>query len=315
MRRDEKIYVAGHRGLVGSAIVRRLDVEGYGNIVTRTSGELDLRDQAAVARFFATERPDHVILAAARVGGILANSVRPLEFLYDNLMIEANVIRSAHESNVKKLLMLGSTCIYPKLAPQPLKEEYLMTGPLESTNEWYAVAKIAGIKLCQAIHRQYGRPFISAMPTNLYGPGDNFDLEGAHVLPAMIRKFHEAAERGDDAVRLWGTGKALREFLYVDDMADACLFLMQNYEDGEIVNIGVGRDISIADLAEMVREVTGFTGSIEFDSTMPDGTPRKLVDVSKLTEMGWTAAVRLREGIKRTYDWFLRNRETLRGGN
>ena len=315
MRRDEKIYVAGHRGLVGSAIVRRLDVEGYGNIVTRTSGELDLRDQAAVARFFATERPDHVILAAARVGGILANSVRPLEFLYDNLMIEANVIRSAHESNVKKLLMLGSTCIYPKLAPQPLKEEYLMTGPLESTNEWYAVAKIAGIKLCQAIHRQYGRPFISAMPTNLYGPGDNFDLEGAHVLPAMIRKFHEAAERGDDAVRLWGTGKALREFLYVDDMADACLFLMQNYEDGEIVNIGVGRDISIADLAEMVREVTGFTGSIEFDSTMPDGTPRKLVDVSKLTEMGWTAAVGLREGIKRTYDWFLRNRETLRGGN
>jgi len=313
MQKHEKIYVAGHRGLVGSAIVRRLRAEGYDNLLLRTSRELDLREQQAVRAFFAAEKPDYVILAAARVGGILANDTWPADFLYDNLMMEANVIHASYESGVKKLLALGSTCIYPKMAPQPLKEEYLLSGPLEPTNEWYAVAKIAGIKLCQAYRRQHGCSFIAAMPTNLYGPGDNFDLETSHVLPAMIRKFHEAREANAESVGLWGTGKALREFLHVDDLADACLFLMRHYDDGEIVNIGVGKDISIADLADLVRDVVGFEGRVEYDASKPDGTPRKLVDTSRINGLGWKARIGLREGVEQTYRWFLQNREGLRG--
>ena len=305
MNRESKIYVAGHRGLVGSAIVRRLEAEGFGNIITRTSAELDLREQGAVREFFEAEKPEYVILAAAKVGGILANDSYPAEFIYDNLMMEANVIDAAWRNGVKKLLALGSTCIYPKMAPQPLKEEYLLTGPLEPTNEWYAVAKIAGIKLCQAYRRQYGADFISAMPTNLYGPGDNFDLEKSHVMPAMIRKFHEAKVRGDRTVTLWGTGKPLREFLHVDDMADACVFLMKNYSGEEIVNIGVGEDLSIRELAEKVRRVVGFEGEIVWDASKPDGTPRKLVDVSRINKLGWKASIALDEGIASTYQWFL----------
>jgi len=289
MNKQDKIYVAGHRGLVGSAIVRRLQAEGFQNLVFRTSKELDLREQQAVRDFFAAEKPDYVILAAAKVGGILANDTYPAEFIYDNLMMEVNIIRSSYENQVKKLLVLGSTCIYPKLAAQPLKEEYLLSGPLEPTNEWYAVAKIAGIKMCQAYQRQYGCQFIAAMPTNLYGPGDNFDLEKSHVLPAMIRKFHEAKLAENPAVTLWGTGKALREFLHVDDMAYACLFLLEKYDDEEIVNIGVGEDLSIAELAGIVRDVVGFDGEIVYDASKPDGTPRKLVDVSKINGLGWKA--------------------------
>ena len=313
MERDAKIYVAGHRGLVGSAIVRRLEAEGFDNLIVRTSGELDLREQAAVHDFFAREKPEYVILAAAKVGGILANDTYPAEFIYDNLMMEANIVHAAWQNKVKKLLALGSTCIYPKMAPQPLKEEYLLTGPLEPTNEWYAVAKIAGIKLCQAYHKQYGCSFIAAMPTNLYGPGDNFDLEKSHVLPALIRKFHDAKLKNEPAVVLWGTGTALREFLHVDDMADASLFLLQHYDDGEIVNIGVGQDISIADLAGIVQEVVGYAGRIEYDSSKPDGTPRKLVDVSKIRRLGWRATIELRAGIEQTYRWFLENHAALRG--
>ena len=313
MNTEDRIYVAGHRGLVGSAIMRRLQADGYDNLVTRSSKELDLREQQAVRDFFAAEKPDYVILAAARVGGILANDTWPADFIYDNLMMEANVIHASYETDVKKLLALGSTCIYPKMAAQPLKEEYLLSGPLEPTNEWYAVAKIAGIKLCQAFQRQHGCSFISAMPTNLYGPGDNFDLEKSHVLPAMIRKFHEAKLDQSRSVTLWGTGKALREFLYVDDLADACVFLLQEYDDPEIVNIGVGHDLEIADLADMVRDVVGFEGEIVYDASKPDGTPRKLVDTSKINSLGWQATTGLREGIENTYRWFLDNVENLRG--
>jgi GDP-L-fucose synthase len=313
VERDAKIYVAGHRGLVGSAIMRRLDTAGFGNLVVRTSSELDLREQVAVRDFFAREKPDYVILAAAKVGGILANDTYPAEFIYDNLMMEANIVHAAWQNKVKKLLALGSTCIYPKMAPQPLKEEYLLTGPLEPTNEWYAVAKIAGIKLCQAYRKQYGCSFIAAMPTNLYGPGDNFDLEKSHVLPALIRKFHDAKMNSRPAVGLWGTGKALREFIHVDDMADASLFLLEHYDDGEIVNIGVGKDISIADLADIVKDVVGYGGRIEYDSSKPDGTPRKLVDVTRINGLGWSARIDLRSGVEQTYQWFLDNQAHLRG--
>jgi len=297
--------VAGHRGLVGSAIIRHLRQESFTNLVTATSREVDLREQAAVREFFAAERPEYVFLAAARVGGILANNEYPADFIYQNLMIEANVIESARQYDVKKLLFLGSTCIYPKLAPQPLKEGYLLTGPLEPTNEWYAVAKIAGIKLCQAYKRQYGCRFISAMPTNLYGPEDNFDLETSHVMPALIRKFHEAKVDNQPSVTVWGSGKPLREFLHVDDCAAACLFLMQNYEGEEIVNIGVGEDITIAELAGLVKEVTGYQGEIDYDNSKPDGTPRKLVDTTKINGLGWQAGIPLMEGVRRTYQWFL----------
>jgi len=305
MDKKAKIYVAGHRGLVGSAIIRRLREEGYSDLVTRTSRELDLREQAAVREFFDRERPEYVFLAAAKVGGILANDTWPADFLYQNLMIEANVIESARLSGVKKLLFLGSTCIYPRMAPQPLKEEYLLTGPLETTNEWYAVAKIAGIKLCQACQRQYGAKFISAMPTNLYGPEDNFDLESSHVMPALIRKFHEAKIRQAPTVTVWGTGKPLREFLHVDDCAAACLFLMQHYDGEEIVNIGVGEDLSISELAELIKEVVGYAGNIVYDTGKPDGTPRKLVDVTRINSLGWRAGITLEAGVRTTYEWFL----------
>jgi GDP-L-fucose synthase len=307
MNKDAKIYVAGHRGLVGSAIVRKLRQEGFSNLLTATSKELDLREQAATRDFFAQQHPDYVFLAAARVGGILANNSYPADFIYQNLMIEANVIESARLSGVSKLLCLGSTCIYPKMAPQPLKEEYLLTGPLEPTNEWYAVAKIAGIKMCQAYQRQYGSKFISAMPTNLYGPEDNFDLESSHVMPALIRKFHEAKAVNAPTVTVWGSGKPLREFLHVDDCAAACLYLMEQYEDEGIVNIGVGEDISIAGLARLVGEAVGYQGEIVYDFSKPDGTPRKLVDTSKINGLGWRAGISLQEGIKSTYLWFLDN--------
>ncbi len=313
MNKSDKIYVAGHRGLVGSAIVRRLQADGYNNLLLRTSKELDLREQSEVRQFFGDEKPDYVILAAARVGGILANDTYPAEFIYDNLMMEVNIVDAARRNDVKKLLALGSTCIYPRMAPQPLREDYLLTGPLEPTNEWYAVAKIAGIKLCQAYRRQYGCSFIAAMPTNLYGPGDNFDLENSHVLPALIRKFHTARENSEASVTLWGTGKPLREFLHVDDLADACLFLLENYDEEEIVNIGVGDDLSIAELANIVRDVVGFEGEIVYDASKPDGTPRKLVDVSKINGLGWHAGTELREGVEQTYQWFLENQAELRG--
>ena len=307
MDKNAKIYVAGHRGLVGSAIVRRLRAEGYGNILTATSKELDLREQAAVRKFFDRERPEYVFLAAAKVGGILANNTWPADFIYQNLMIEANIIESARLAGVEKLLFLGSTCIYPKMAPQPLKEDYLLSGPLEPTNEWYAVAKIAGIKLCQAYQRQYGCKFISAMPTNLYGPEDNFDLESSHVMPALIRKFHEAMVNDEPTVTVWGSGKPLREFLHVDDCAAACLYLMNNYDDEEIVNIGVGGDLSIAELAALVKKVVGYEGEIVYDASKPDGTPRKLVDVTRINGLGWRAGITLEEGVRGTYEWFVEN--------
>jgi GDP-L-fucose synthase len=309
-----KIYVAGHRGLVGSAIVRRLEAEGLNNLVTRTSAELDLRDQAAVRAFFAEERPEVVVLAAAKVGGILANSSYPAQFLYDNLMIATNVINAAHEHGVRKLLNLGSSCIYPRLAEQPLRESALLTGPLEETNRAYAVAKIAAIELCDSYRTQYGDDFISAMPTNLYGPGDNFDLKGSHVLPALLRKVVEAAETSADTVEIWGSGKPLREFLYVDDLADACLFLLRHVSMPGPVNVGTGQDVSIRQLADLIAEVVGYRGSFAYDATKPDGTPRKLMDVSLLAGLGWTSSTGLREGIQRTLDWYLANREaqTLR---
>jgi GDP-L-fucose synthase len=309
-----KIYVAGHRGLVGSAIVRRLQAEGLTNLVTRTSAELDLRDQAAVRAFFAEERPEVVVLAAAKVGGILANSNYPAQFLYDNLMIATNVINAAHEHGVRKLLNLGSSCIYPRLAEQPLRESALLTGPLEETNRAYAVAKIAAIELCDSYRTQYGDDFISAMPTNLYGPGDNFDLKGSHVLPALLRKVVEAAETSADTVEIWGSGKPLREFLYVDDLADACLFLLRHVSLPGPVNVGTGQDVSIRELADLIAEVVGYRGSFAYDATKPDGTPRKLMDVSLLAGLGWTSSTGLREGIQRTLDWYLANREaqTLR---
>ena len=287
MDKNARIYIAGHRGLVGAAIFRRLQTEGYTHFITATSRELDLREQSAVRAFFAEQRPDYVFLAAAKVGGILANDTYPAEFIYDNLMMEANIIDAAYRNGTKKLLFLGSTCIYPRLAPQPLKEDYLLSGPLEPTNEWYAVAKIAGIKLCQAYQRQYGARFISAMPTNLYGPGDNFDLEKSHVMPALIRKFHEAKLAKAPSVVVWGTGKPLREFLHVDDCARACVFLMGHYEGADIVNIGTGSDLPIGELAWLVKKAVGYTGEIVFDSSKPDGTPRKLVDVGRITALGW----------------------------
>jgi GDP-L-fucose synthase len=306
--KNAKIYVAGHRGLVGSAIARKLAAEGYEDLVTATSGELDLCEQGAVRAFLADHRPEYVFLAAAKVGGILANERYPAQFIYDNLMIEANVIDAAWRTGVKKLLALGSTCIYPKMAPQPLKEEYLLGGPLEPTNQWYAVAKIAGIKMCQAYHRQYGCNFISAMPTNLYGPGDNFDLENSHVLPALIRKFHDAKTAGEPSVTVWGSGAPLREFLHVDDCADACIFLMRRYDDAGIVNVGIGEDISIRDLAELIKRVVGFDGDLAFDMTKPEGTPRKLVDTARINQLGWRARISLEEGVRSTYDWYLENK-------
>lgn len=307
MHKEAKIYVTGHRGLVGSAILRRLRAEGYSNIVTRTHQELDLTNQQAVYRFFEIERPEYVFLAAARVGGILANSTYPADFIRENLLIQTNVIDAAYRCGVKKLLFLGSSCIYPKFAPQPIKEEYLLTGILEPTNEPYAVAKIAGIKMCQSYNRQYGTNFISVMPTNLYGPGDNFDLHTSHVLPALIRKFHEAKMTGAPHVVVWGTGTPRREFLHVDDLADACLFLINNYDSSEIINIGVGEDLTIAELAKLVREVVGYNGKILFDTTKPDGTPRKLLNVSRMFSLGWRPRIPLKEGIYSTYQWFLKN--------
>ncbi|MDR0221723.1 MAG: GDP-L-fucose synthase [Lachnospiraceae bacterium] len=301
---SHKIYVAGHRGLVGSAICRNLMAKGYDNLVCRTHGELDLLDQAAVSEFMAAEKPDAVVLAAARVGGINANNTRPAEFAYENLQIELNIIHAAHLNNVKKLLFLGSTCIYPRLAPQPIPETALLTGPLEETNEAYAIAKIAGLKLCQYYKRQYGDNFISCMPTNLYGPHDNFDLEGSHVLPAMLRKFHEAKVGKKPVVELWGSGTPLREFLYVDDMADACIFLLENYDGEEHVNIGSGEEVSIKELAEIVRKAVGYEGEIVWNSAMPDGTPRKLTNVEKLHALGWRHRVGLTDGVKMTYQWY-----------
>lgn len=302
-----KIYVAGHRGMVGSAIVRKLQKEGYTNLVLKTSAELDLRDQVKVAAFFAAEKPEYVFLAAAKVGGIVANNTYRADFLYENLAIQNNIIHSSFVNKVKKLQFLGSSCIYPKLAPQPLKESYLLSGYLEETNEPYAIAKIAGIKMCEAYRAQYGCDFISVMPTNLYGPNDNYDLENSHVLPAMIRKFQEAKERGDASMTLWGTGSPMREFLHADDLAEACVYLMETYSDSELVNIGTGIDVTIKELAETVKEIVGFTGSIQWDTSRPDGTPRKLMDVSKLHSLGWRHKIELKEGIALAYQDFLTN--------
>ncbi|MGZ5244625.1 MAG: GDP-L-fucose synthase [Bacteroidia bacterium] len=304
MEKNARIYIAGHRGMVGSAIVRRLKSEGYNNLLLRTSKELDLRNQREVQDFFEQEKPEYVFLAAAKVGGIMANNTYRAEFLYDNLMIEANVIHQSHLAEVKKLLFLGSSCIYPKMAPQPLKEEYLLTGSLEPTNEPYAIAKITGIKLCETYRHQYNSNFISAMPTNLYGPNDNYDLQNSHVLPALIRKFHEAKTENRPFVELWGTGSPLREFLHVDDLAEACLHLMETYNEPTTINIGVGHDISIKDLALLVKETVGYEGELKWDSTKPDGTPRKLMDVSKLHATGFKAKITLEEGIKRVYREF-----------
>ena len=307
MEKNSRIYVAGHRGLVGSAIVRNLEANGFTNIITRTHAELDLTNQADVRKFFEEERPEYVFLAAAKVGGIHANNTYPADFIYDNLMIQNNVIKAAHDFKVTKLLFLGSTCIYPKMAPQPIKEEYLLTGALEETNEAYAVAKIAGLEMCKFFKRQYGDNFISCMPTNLYGPNDNFDLKNSHVLPALIRKFHEAKVNGSDVVEVWGTGTPLREFIYVDDMAAACVFLMENYDGEQHVNIGTGEEVSIRQLAETIKEVVGFEGELVFNTDMPDGTPRKLTTVDKLHELGFMHKVSLNEGIRMAYEWFLEN--------
>ncbi len=310
--KQAKIYLAGHRGLVGSAIHRALQDRGYDNLLLRTSAEVDLRNQAAVDALYASEKPDYVIVAAARVGGILANDTYPADFIYDNLMMECNLIHGAYRAGVRKLLFLGSSCIYPKMAPQPLKEEYLLTGPLEPTNEWYAVAKIAGIKLCQAYQRQHDCNFISAMPTNLYGPGDNFNLETSHVMPALIRKFHEAKMAGEKTVTVWGTGAPRREFLHVDDLADAVMYLMAHYDGYDTINVGTGEDLTIAELAAIVKRVVGFEGEIVFDTSKPDGTPRKLMDVSRLNATGWKARIGLEEGVKNAYQWFLDNHESCR---
>ncbi len=304
MNKSDRIYIAGHRGMVGSAIVRKLEAEGYSHLIKASSAELDLRDQAAVQAFFKKQQPQYVVVAAAKVGGIMANKTYRAEFLYDNLMIQSNLIHAAHLFGVEKLLFLGSSCIYPKLAPQPLKEEFLLSGFLEPTNEPYAIAKIAGIKMCEAYHHQYGSRFISAMPTNLYGPNDNFDLEKSHVLPALLRKFHEAKVNGTDQVVIWGTGSPLREFLHVDDLADACYFLLKHYEDPQFVNVGYGEDLSIRALAEMIGEVVGYEGQLVFDESKPDGTPRKLMDVSKLKSMGWSPRIGLREGIRSVYEGY-----------
>jgi GDP-L-fucose synthase len=304
MRPADRVFIAGHRGLVGSALVRRLEAEGFERLLLRTRSELDLTDPAAVDRFFAEQRPQYVLLAAAKVGGIVANDTYPADFIRDNLAIELNVIDAAHRHGVEKLLFLGSSCVYPKHAPQPMKEEHLLTGVLEPTNEAYAIAKIAGIKMCEAYRRQYGARFISVMPTNLYGPNDNFDLETSHVLPALIRRFHEAKQNGAPAVTLWGTGTPRREFLHVDDLADACVHLMRSYDEAELVNIGWGRDIPIRELAELVARTVGYEGSLEWDTSRPDGTPRKLLDTSRLTALGWTPRIELDDGIRQTYDWY-----------
>jgi GDP-L-fucose synthase len=304
MEKSSKVFVAGHRGMVGSSIVRKLQAEGYTNLILRTSSELDLKNQAAVENFFKTEKPEYVFLAAAKVGGILANNIYRADFLYENLMIESNVIHQSYVHGVKKLMFLGSSCIYPKMAPQPLKEEYLLSGQLEETNEPYAIAKIAGIKLCENYRRQYGCNFISAMPTNLYGPNDNYDLKNSHVLPALIRKFSEAKELNQPYVEVWGSGKPLREFLHVDDLASACLFLMLNYDEEQFINIGSGVDLSIADLADLIKKLVGFKGEIKWDASKPDGTPRKLMDVSKIFSFNWRPQISLEEGIKQVIDQF-----------
>ncbi len=307
MDKSDKIFVAGHRGMVGSAVMRRLKTEAFSNVVTRERAQLDLTNESAVAKFFEEERPHIVIVAAAKVGGIKANNDYPVEFLVENLRIQNNVIRSAYENGVRKLLFLGSSCIYPKFAPQPILESTLLSGPLEPTNEAYAIAKIAGIKLCQAFSREYGANFISALPTNLYGPNDNFDLETSHVLAALLRKAHEAKTRNDRKLMVWGTGKPRREFLHVDDLAAACLLLLEKYDSPEIINVGCGEDISIGELAELICEIVGFDGQLAWDTTKPDGTPRKLLDVSKIRALGWRPAITLRNGIKGTYDWFVAN--------
>lgn len=306
MQKDSKIYVAGHRGMVGSAIVRRLEAEGFHNIVTRSSKDLDLRNQLAVANFFAEEKPEYVFLAAAKVGGIVANNTYRAEFLYDNLQLQNNVIHYSYVNGVKKLMFLGSSCIYPKLAEQPLKEDYLLTGVLEPTNEPYAIAKIAGIKMCESYRAQYGCNFISVMPTNLYGYNDNYHPQNSHVLPALIRKFHEAKVEGKSEVEIWGTGSPLREFLFSDDLADACVFLMKNYDEQQFINIGVGHDISIKDLALLIKRIVGFEGELKFNTSKPDGTPRKLMDVSKLHSLGWKHKIELAEGIEMAYEDFLK---------
>ena len=312
MNKTDKIYVAGHRGLVGSAIVRNLQSKGYNNIVGRTHKELELTDQQAVRAFFEEERPDVVVLAAAKVGGINANNTTPAEFIYDNMQVQCNVIHCCHQYGVKKLLFLGSTCIYPKMAPQPIPEDALLTGPLETTNEAYAVAKIAGMEMCKFYKRQYGDDFISCMPTNLYGPYDNYDLSGSHVMPAIIRKFHDAKVNNAPSVELWGTGTPLREFLHVDDMADACVFLLEHYDGEQHVNIGTGKEVTIRELAEIVRRVVGYEGEIVWNKEMPDGTPRKLTDVTKLHNLGWTHKIELEEGVQLAYDWFRENVEDAR---
>lgn len=307
MLKDSRIYVAGHRGLVGSALVRALEQNGYKNLLYKTSSEMDLRDPVQVMNFFDSEKPEYVFLAAAKVGGIIANRDYPADFIRDNLFIQNNIIDSSHRFGVKKLLFLGSTCIYPKLAPQPLKEEYLLTGELELTNEAYAIAKIAGIKMCQAYNKQYGTNYISVMPTNLYGINDNFDLESSHVLPALIRKFHEAKVNSQPNVTIWGTGNPRREFLHSDDLADASIFLMNHYDSSELVNVGVGEDISIKELAVLVGKIVGYKGDLVFDISKPDGTPRKLVDVTKIKKLGWESKITLEQGINDTYKWFLNN--------
>lgn len=312
MEKTDKIYVAGHRGLVGSAIVRSLKEKGYENVIGRTHRELDLTNQAAVREFFQQEKPDVVVLAAAKVGGINANNTAPAEFAYENMQIQCNVIKSSHDFKVKKLLFLGSTCIYPKMAPQPIPEDALLTGPLEETNEAYAIAKISGLEMCKFFKRQYGDDFISCMPTNLYGPEDNYDLQGSHVMPAMIRKFHEAKVNNAPSVELWGTGTPLREFLYVDDMADACVFLLEHYSGEQHVNIGTGKEVTIKELAEAVQKAVGYTGEIVWNKEMPDGTPRKLTNVDKLHGLGWKHKVELLEGIELAYDWFKENVDKAR---
>ncbi len=308
MDKTSKIYVAGHRGLVGSALVRALKAQGYDNLILKTRHELNLLDHGAVRAFFQKEKPEFVFLAAAKVGGILSNRNHPAEFIYENLTVQNHVIHNAYTAGTRKLLFLGSSCIYPKLAPQPIKEEYLLSGTLEETNSAYAVAKIAGITACQAYNRQYGTNFISVMPTNLYGPNDNFDLKKSHVLPALLRKFHEAKAKGEPQVEVWGTGSAKREFLHVDDLADACIFLMKNYNDDKIINIGTGEDVSIKEAAEAIKEVVGYEGKIFWDSSKPDGTPRKLLDVSKINGMGWKHKIDFRDGLRSYYEWYLANK-------
>jgi len=307
MKKDAKIFIAGHRGLVGSAIVRNLQSQGYANLLLKTREELDLSDQTQTAAFFAREKPDYVFLAAAKVGGIMANKIAKADFIYDNLQIQNNIIYNSWKQGVKKLLFLGSSCVYPRDCPQPIKEEYLLSGYLEETNDAYALAKIAGIKMCQSFNSQYQTDFISVMPTNLYGRNDNFDLENSHVLPAMIRKFHDAGINGLNQVELWGTGEVRREFLCVDDLADACVFLMNNYDDSEIINIGVGQDLTIKELADKIKNIVGYSGTIKWDTAKPDGTPRKLLDITKLQTLGWRPKISLDEGLRATYDWYKEN--------